>query len=51
MAEPDVMLSGIQIRRPDIAYFTKEQIKQGRANQENVIPEFVTEAIATGGGE
>ncbi len=47
MAEPDVMLSGIQMRRPDIAYFTKEQIKQGRANQENVIPEFVIEVIST----
>ncbi len=47
MAEPDVMLSGIQMRRPDIAYFTKEQIKQGRINQENIIPAFVIEVIST----
>jgi Uma2 family endonuclease len=47
MAEPDVMLTGIQMRRPDIAYLTKEQIRQGRINQEYVISEFVIEIIAT----
>ncbi len=46
MAEPDVMLSGIQMRIPDIAYFTKEQIKQGRVNQENIVPEFMMEIIS-----
>ncbi|RDB03627.1 Uma2 family endonuclease [Runella aurantiaca] len=46
MAEPDVMLTGLQMRRPDIAYFTREQIRQGRANQD-VIPEFVVEVIST----
>lgn len=46
MAEPDVMLTGIQMRRPDIAYFTDEQIKKGRKN-ENVVPEFVIEVIST----
>lgn len=45
MAEPDVMLTGIQMRRPDIAYFTREQIKKGREN-ENVVPEFVIEVIS-----
>ena len=51
MAEPDVMLNGtppagLQMRRPDIAYFTNEQIKKGREN-ENVVPEFVVEVIST----
>lgn len=46
MAEPDVMLSGIQMRRPNVAYFTKEQIKQGRVNQENIVPEFMMEIIS-----
>ncbi len=47
MAEPDVMLTGIQMRRPDIAYFTKEQIRQGKTNQEYIIPAFVIEVIST----
>jgi Uma2 family endonuclease len=46
MAEPDVMFTGIQMRRPDIAYLTKVQIRQGRINQEYVIPEFVIEIIS-----
>lgn len=45
MAEPDVMLTGIQMRRPDIAYFTKEQVLQGREGID-VIPEFVIEIIS-----
>ena len=45
MAEPDVMLSGIQMRRPDIAYFTREQVYQGREGID-VIPEFVVEIIS-----
>lgn len=45
VAEQEVQLSGIQMRRPDIAYFTKEQIKRSR-NSENVIPEFVIEIIS-----
>lgn len=45
MAEPDVMLTGIQMRRPDIAYFTREQIQRGRKG-EDVIPEFVIEVIS-----
>lgn len=47
IAEPDVMLTGIQMRRPDIAYFTREQIRLGRVNKEDVIPEFVIEVIST----
>ena len=45
ITEYDVQLSGIQMRRPDIAYLTKEQIastKQG----EDEIPEFVIEVIS-----
>ena len=45
MAEPDVMLTAIQMRRPDIAYFTKEQIQQGRRG-EDVIPAFVIEILS-----
>jgi Uma2 family endonuclease len=45
MAEPDVMLTGIQMRRPDIAYFTKEQVSQGRQGID-VIPEFIIEIIS-----
>jgi Uma2 family endonuclease len=45
ISEYDVQLSGIQMRRPDIAYLTKEQIaltKQG----EDEIPEFAIEIIS-----
>lgn len=45
VAEQEVMITGLQMRRPDIAYFTKEQIKRSR-NSENVIPEFVIEIIS-----
>lgn len=47
IAEPDVTLTGIQMRRPDIAYFTREQIRLGRINDEDVVPEFVIEVIST----
>ena len=45
MAEPDVMLTGIQMRRPDIAYFTDRQVQDGRAGID-VIPAFVVEVIS-----
>lgn len=45
MAEPDVMLTTTQMRRPDIAYFTKEQIQRGRRG-EDVIPAFVIEVLS-----
>ncbi|MCU0325816.1 MAG: Uma2 family endonuclease [Spirosomaceae bacterium] len=45
ISEPDVMLTGIQMRRPDIAYFSYEQQDAGR-NGEDVIPEFVIELIS-----
>ena len=45
MAEPDVMLTALQMRRPDIAYFTKEQIQLGRKG-EDVIPAFVVEVLS-----
>ena len=45
VAEYDVMLSGIQMRRPDIAYLTKDQINLGKEG-EDVIPEFVVEIIS-----
>lgn len=46
IAEQDVMVSGIQIRRPDIAYFTREQIGQS-AKGVRSIPEFVIEIISS----
>ena len=45
VTEYDVMLSGIQMRRPDIAYLTKDQINLGKEG-EDVIPEFVVEIIS-----
>ena len=45
MAEPDVMLTAIQMRRPDIAYFTDDQIQRGRQG-EDVIPAFVVEVLS-----
>lgn len=45
ISEYDTMLSGIQMRRPDIAYLTKEQIQLGRKGKD-VIPEFVVEIIS-----
>lgn len=45
VAEYDVELSGIQMRRPDIAYLTKEQVAQTR-NGIDEVPEFVIEIIS-----
>jgi Uma2 family endonuclease len=45
VAEYDVMLTGIQMRRPDIAYLTDEQIQRTK-NNEDVIPEFMIEIIS-----
>ena len=47
MAESDVKLTGIQMRRPDIAYFTDEQVYQGREGID-VIPDFAIEVISSG---
>jgi Uma2 family endonuclease len=45
VAEQDVQLTGIQMRRPDIAYFTDAQINEGRKGIEP-IPAFVIEIIS-----
>ncbi len=45
VSEYDTMLSGIQLRRPDIAYLTNEQIQLGKKGQD-IIPEFVIEIIS-----
>lgn len=45
LAETDVILSGIQMRRPDLAYFTRPQVYEAREG-EDVIPEFVIEVIS-----
>jgi Uma2 family endonuclease len=44
ISEPDVMLTAIQLRRPDIAFFTREQIYAGQKG-EDVVPQFVVELI------
>ena len=44
--EQDVMLSGIQMRRPDLAYFSGEQIDASAASDEEPIPEFLIEVIS-----
>lgn len=44
--EQDVMLTGIQLRRPDLAYFSGKQIDDSD-NAEEPIPEFVIEVIST----
>ncbi len=45
VAEQDVELSGIQMRRPDIAYFTIEQ-EQSMKQGEDEVPAFVIEVIS-----
>lgn len=45
VAEYDVQLSGIQMRRPDIAYLTNEQLKEADKGQDP-IPPFVIEIIS-----
>jgi Uma2 family endonuclease len=45
VSEYDVQLTGIQMRRPDIAYLTKEQIEAADKGTD-VIPEFVIEIIS-----
>ena len=45
VAEYDVQLSGLQMRRPDIVYLTKAQINEADRG-ENPIPEFVVEIIS-----
>lgn len=44
ICEQDVMLTGIQMRRPDVAYFSDEQIQ--KADEEEVIPAFCIEIIS-----
>jgi Uma2 family endonuclease len=45
VAEYDVILSGIQMRRPDIAYLTKTQIESADKGTDE-IPEFAIEIIS-----
>jgi Uma2 family endonuclease len=44
--EQDVQLSGIQLRRPDLAFFNVDQINES-LNDEEQIPEFVIEIISS----
>lgn len=46
VAEQDIELSGIQMRRPDICYLRCEQARQGRQGLE-MIPAFAIEIIST----
>ena len=44
--EQDVWLTGIQMRRPDLAYFSGEQIDNSLSIEEEPIPAFVIEVIS-----
>lgn len=44
--EQDVTLSGIQMRRPDLAFFSGEQIDASTTSDEEPIPEFLIEVIS-----
>lgn len=44
--EQDVVLSGIQLRRPDLAYFSGEQIENSDKTDDEPIPSFVIEIIS-----
>jgi Uma2 family endonuclease len=44
--EQDVMLSGIQMRRPDLAFFTGSQIDESAISDKEPIPEFLIEVIS-----
>jgi Uma2 family endonuclease len=44
--EQDVMLSGIQMRRPDLSFFSGEQIDASATSGEEPIPEFLIEVIS-----
>lgn len=46
VAEYDTMLTGIQMRRPGIAYLTKEQVANTKKEIDE-IPKFVIEVIST----
>jgi Uma2 family endonuclease len=46
VAEYDVQLSGIQMRRPDISYLSKSQIQATKQTGEDVIPAFVIEILS-----
>jgi Uma2 family endonuclease len=46
LQEQDVMLTGIQLRRPDLAFFSGEQIDNSKDDEEP-IPEFVIEVLST----
>lgn len=47
VAEQEVILPDMKILRPDIAYFTREQIQKSR-NGVDVIPEFIIEITSNG---
>jgi Uma2 family endonuclease len=46
ICEQDVQLSGIQLRRPDLAFFSGEQIDESDTEEEP-IPEFAIEVISS----
>lgn len=44
--EQDVMLTGIQMRRPDLAYFSGEQIDNSVSSNDDPIPAFLIEVVS-----
>ncbi|MEZ4905806.1 MAG: Uma2 family endonuclease [Spirosomataceae bacterium] len=47
ISKQDVMLTGIQMRRPDLAYFSGEQIDNSATSEDELIPAFVIEVISS----
>ena len=45
ICEQDVQITGIQLGRPDLAYFTNEQIRSDENDEQ--VPEFCIEVIST----
>lgn len=45
ISKPDIMLTPTQLRRPDIAFYSEEQILKLK-NKEDIIPEYIIEVIS-----
>lgn len=46
ISEQDVWLTGLQMRRPDLAYFSGEQIDTSLSSEDEAIPAFAIEIIS-----
>ena len=46
ISEQDVWLTGIQMRRPDLAFFSGEQIDNSQSSEDEPIPAFAIEIVS-----